>query len=81
MQKLTRAEEELMQVLWGIEKGFLKDIMEAFPSPKPSQSTVSTILRILESRTSSDTPPLTPIPVAIPIQEQYAEFGLKAISS
>ncbi|MEL6672301.1 MAG: BlaI/MecI/CopY family transcriptional regulator [Bacteroidota bacterium] len=50
MQKLTRAEEELMQVIWKLEKGFLKDIMEAIPTPKPSQSTVSTILRILEKK-------------------------------
>jgi BlaI family penicillinase repressor len=49
-KKLTRAEEELMQVLWKIQKGFLKDIMSAFPEPKPAQSTVSTVLRILEKK-------------------------------
>lgn len=50
MQKLTRAEEQLMQVLWNLEKAFLKDLMGAIPEPKPSQSTVSTVLRILESK-------------------------------
>lgn len=50
MQKLTRAEEELMQVLWQLEGGFLKEIMDAVPEPKPSQSTVSTILRILQDK-------------------------------
>lgn len=39
-----------MQVLWDLEAGFLKEIMDAIPEPKPSQSTVSTVLRILESK-------------------------------
>ena len=50
IQKLTRAEEDLMQVLWQIEKGLLKEVMAAIPEPKPSQSTVSTLLRILERK-------------------------------
>ena len=50
MQKLTRAEEQLMQVLWELEEAFLKDIMAAIPAPKPSQSTVSTVLRVLEDK-------------------------------
>ena len=49
-KKLTRAEEELMQILWDLEKAFLKDIMNAFPEPKPAQSTVSTVLQILEEK-------------------------------
>lgn len=48
MQKqLTKAEEQIMQALWKIEKGFLKDIIEALPSPKPHSNTVATILKIL----------------------------------
>ncbi|RMG29903.1 MAG: BlaI/MecI/CopY family transcriptional regulator [Bacteroidetes bacterium] len=50
MQKLTRAEEQMMQVLWQLDKAFLKEIMEAYPQPKPKQSTVSTVLRILEEK-------------------------------
>ena len=50
MQKLTKAEEQLMQVLWDLEDAFLKEIMPAIPEPKPSQSTVSTVLRILEQK-------------------------------
>lgn len=45
--KLTKAEEQVMQYLWTIEKGFLKDILELFPEPKPHTNTVSTILKIL----------------------------------
>ncbi|MEO1451288.1 MAG: BlaI/MecI/CopY family transcriptional regulator, partial [Bacteroidota bacterium] len=50
MQKLTRAEEQLMQVIWELENAFLKEIMAAIPAPKPSQSTVSTVLRILKEK-------------------------------
>lgn len=46
----TRAEEEIMQILWKIERGVVKDIIEYFPDPKPAYNTVSTIIRILESK-------------------------------
>ena len=44
---LTAAEENLMQVIWKLENPFMKDIMEAYPEPKPHQNTVSTYLKIL----------------------------------
>lgn len=47
MKKLTKAEEQVMQSLWKIKKGFIRDVMEAFPTPKPHQNTVATILKIL----------------------------------
>ncbi len=47
MKTLTKAEEQVMQALWKIEKGFLKDIVEAMPSPKPHSNTVATLLKIL----------------------------------
>lgn len=50
MQKLTRAEEELMQKLWKLERAFLKDIITSFPEPRPAQSTVSTLLKIMERK-------------------------------
>ena len=50
IKELTRAEEEVMQVLWQIEKGFVNDILEYFPEPKPAYNTVSTIIRILEEK-------------------------------
>ena len=47
MKNLTKAEEQIMQVLWKIKKGFLKDIVEAMPEPKPHSNTVATLLKIL----------------------------------
>ena len=46
---LTKAEEQLMQILWKLEKAFLKEILDAYPE-RPKQSTVSTLLKILEGR-------------------------------
>ncbi len=50
MRELTRAEEQVMQVLWKIRKGFVKDILEHFDEPKPAYNTVSTIVRILQDK-------------------------------
>ena len=47
MKELTKAEDEIMQVLWKTGKGFVKDILEHFKEPKPAYNTVSTIVRIL----------------------------------
>lgn len=47
MINLTKAEERIMQILWEIEKGFIKDIQDKFPEPKPPYNTVSTIVRVL----------------------------------
>jgi BlaI family transcriptional regulator, penicillinase repressor len=48
--QLTRAEEEVMQILWEIEKGMVHDLLDKFPEPKPAYNTVSTIVRILEQK-------------------------------
>ncbi|MHB8054893.1 MAG: BlaI/MecI/CopY family transcriptional regulator [Candidatus Aminicenantales bacterium] len=50
MKELTRAEEQIMQVLWKLEKAFVKDIVDELPEPKPAYNTVSTIVRILEKK-------------------------------
>ncbi len=46
-RELTKAEEQLMQYLWGLGKGFLKDIVESFPPPRPAYTTVSTVIGVL----------------------------------
>jgi predicted transcriptional regulator len=47
MKPLTKAEEQVMLVLWHIGKGFLKEIVEETPEPKPHPNTVATLLKIL----------------------------------
>tara|TARA_R110000868_G_scaffold9349_7_gene46789 strand:+ start:37 stop:429 length:393 start_codon:yes stop_codon:yes gene_type:complete len=50
MKQLTKAEEEVMQVLWQLEKCNVAAIIDELPKPKPAYNTVSTIVRILESK-------------------------------
>ncbi|MDI1355489.1 MAG: BlaI/MecI/CopY family transcriptional regulator [bacterium] len=48
--ELTKAEEQIMQILWDKEKAFVKDIIDEIPKPKPAYNTVSTIIRTLERK-------------------------------
>ena len=50
MQKLTNKEEEIMQVLWSLEKAFVKDVIAQLPLPEPHYNTVSTMIRNLEEK-------------------------------
>ncbi|MHC1707192.1 MAG: BlaI/MecI/CopY family transcriptional regulator [Bacteroidales bacterium] len=50
MKELTKAEEQVMQILWKIKKGFVNDIIALIPEPKPAYNTISTIVRILEQK-------------------------------
>jgi len=50
IKELTKAEEQVMQILWKLKKGFIKDILEKFEEPKPAYTTVSTIVRILQEK-------------------------------
>lgn len=50
MKQLTKAEEEVMQILWELERSNVAGIIEKLPEPKPAYNTVSTIVRILESK-------------------------------
>lgn len=46
-KQLTKAEEQIMQVLWKLDKAFLREIIDALPNPKPHTNTVATIIKIL----------------------------------
>ena len=50
MQKLTNKEEEIMHILWTLEKAFVKDVLEAIEGEKPHYNTLSTIIRNLEEK-------------------------------
>lgn len=50
INELTKAEDQVMQILWKLEHAFVKDIIEELPDPKPAYNTVSTIVRILETK-------------------------------
>lgn len=50
IRELTRAEEQIMQLLWDLERAMVNDLLERLPDPKPAYNTVSTIIRILEQK-------------------------------
>ena len=50
MQKLTNKEEEIMQILWKLERAFVKDVLSEIDSEKPHYNTLSTIIRNLEEK-------------------------------
>ncbi|HEX6222767.1 MAG TPA: BlaI/MecI/CopY family transcriptional regulator [Chryseolinea sp.] len=50
LKELTKAEDQVMQILWDLKTGFVKDIIEKMPDPKPAYNTISTIVRILETK-------------------------------
>jgi predicted transcriptional regulator len=50
MKELTKAEEQVMQILWQLKEAIVKDIIEEMPEPKPAYNTVSTVVRVLEGK-------------------------------
>ncbi len=50
IRELTKAEDQIMQILWQLKTAFVKDVIQKLPSPKPAYNTVSTIIRILEKK-------------------------------
>ena len=50
MRELTKAEEQVMQVIWSIGQGFANEIIAAYPEPKPAYNTVLSIIKILERK-------------------------------
>ena len=50
LKELTKAEEQIMQILWQLNEGIVKDILEKLPEPKPAYNTVSTVVRVLEGK-------------------------------
>lgn len=79
MRDLTKAEEQIMQVLWRIQPAFVKDIISELPAPKPAYSTVSTIVRILESKGFIGHEAFGPTHrySALINKEEYSHFSMK----
>ncbi len=50
MQEITKAQEEILRVLWEIEEGVVSDVIAQLPDPKPAYNTVSTVIRVLEKK-------------------------------
>ena len=51
---LSAAEEQLMQLLWKQERAFMKDLIEAYPDPKPAMTTIATLLKRMQDKNFVD---------------------------
>lgn len=54
IKELTKAEEQVMQLLWQLDEATVKEIVELMPEPKPAYNTVSTVVRVLEGKNFVD---------------------------
>lgn len=81
IKELTRAEEQLMQILWQLKKGYVKDVIDELPEPKPAYNTVSTIIRILETKGFIDHTAYGKSHEYYPIisKEQYQNFATEKL--
>lgn len=81
MRELTRAEEQIMQVLWANGPSFVRDILSVLPEPRPAYSTVSTVVRILESKGFADHETFGPTHryFAKVSREEYSHFTLRKL--
>ncbi|TAE44885.1 MAG: BlaI/MecI/CopY family transcriptional regulator [Cytophagia bacterium] len=80
MKELTKAEEQIMLILWQKGRAFVKDIIAEMPEPKPAYNTTSTLIRILEEKgfighEAIDKKTYSYFPLIE--QEQYQNFFLK----
>ena len=50
MKTLTKAEEQIMHILWDLQRALVRDVLAKLPDPKPAYNTVSTVIRVLENK-------------------------------
>jgi BlaI family penicillinase repressor len=83
MKELTKAEEQIMQILWKLERAVVKDIIEEMPEPKPAYNTVSTIVRILETKGFVDHRAFGKTHQYFPLvsKDSYSRFSLNTLVS
>ncbi|NOY48640.1 MAG: BlaI/MecI/CopY family transcriptional regulator [Chlorobi bacterium] len=48
--QLSKTEEQLMQHIWKLERAFMKDILNAYPNPKPATTTIATLLKRMHDK-------------------------------
>ncbi|WP_410219612.1 BlaI/MecI/CopY family transcriptional regulator [Pedobacter sp.] len=81
MKELTKAEEQIMLILWEMKEGIVKDIIEKISPPKPAYNTVSTVIRVLETKNFVAHKAIGNTHVYYPIisEEQYKHFALDKV--
>ena len=83
IKELTKAEEQVMRILWQLNEAIVKDVVEQMPGPKPAYNTVSTVIRVLEGKGFIDHKAYGNSYVYFPTisEEDYKKFALDKITS
>lgn len=83
IKELTKAEEQVMRILWQLNEAIVKDVVEQMPDPKPAYNTVSTVIRVLEGKGFIDHKAYGNSHVYFPIvsEEDYKKFALDKITT
>jgi len=81
MRELTKAEEQVMLILWEMKEGLVKDVIDRILPPKPAYNTVSTVIRVLEGKGFIDHKAIGNTHIYFPIisEEQYKHFALDKV--
>ena len=79
MKQLTKAEEEVMQILWEMGEGIIKDILKGFKNKQPAYNTVATVLKVLKSKAVVDYKAIGNTYVYFPLitKEDYSSYQMK----
>lgn len=80
METLTKAEEKAMKIIWSLEQGLIRDIVNEYPNPKPAYTTVATIIKILEKKGFVKRHPVANTYQYIPLiqKEEYSKKYIKS---
>lgn len=81
MRELTKAEEQVMLILWEIKEGIVKDVIDKMEPPKPAYNTVSTVIRVLETKGFVDHKAIGNTHIYFPLisEEQYKHFAFDKV--
>ena len=81
MRELTKAEEQVMLILWEMKEGLVKEVIEKMDPPKPAYNTVSTVIRVLEGKGFIDHKAIGNTHIYFPLisEEQYRHFALDKV--
>jgi len=81
MRELTKAEEQIMLILWEIQEGLVKDVIDQMQPPKPAYNTVSTVIRVLEGKGFIDHKAIGNTHTYFPVitEEQYKHFAFDKV--
>jgi BlaI family penicillinase repressor len=81
IKELTKAEEQIMLILWEMEEALVKDVIEKIPDPRPAYNTVSTVIRVLEGKGFVDHKAVGNTYIYFPIVKEadYKRFALNKV--